>query len=82
MQFGIIYRNSDEDLHPFTSAEDGNINELYFLSKDPKEIKNLIKSPEAALQLKEMKRFLDEALEQYKYFEPPSIYKAPEAVIK
>jgi len=66
--------------YPYESAEDGNIDELYHLSKDPKEIKNLIKSPEATLQLKEMRRLLDEALEQYEYVEPPYKYENPNKI--
>lgn len=38
---------------------------------------SLIKSPEAAAQLEEMKRLLDEALEQYEYVEPPYKYENP-----
>jgi N-acetylglucosamine-6-sulfatase len=63
--------------YPYESAEEGNIDELYHLSKDPNEIKNLIHSPEAVSQLKKMKQLLDEALEQYEYVAPPYKFEIP-----
>ena len=63
--------------YPYESAEEGNFGELYHLSQDPKELKNLIKSPEAAVQLNKMKQMLDDALEQYNYVAPPYKYENP-----
>jgi N-acetylglucosamine-6-sulfatase len=60
--------------YPYESEEEGNHGELYHLEKDPKEIKNLIHSPEADMQLQKMKQLLDEALEQYEYVAPPYKY--------
>lgn len=41
-------------------------------------MKNLIHSPEAAPQLKKMKRLFKKAMKQYDYSEPPYKYVAPE----
>jgi N-acetylglucosamine-6-sulfatase len=62
---------------PYESADDGNIDELYRLGKDPNELQNLIHSPEAAAQLKKMKKLLANAMEQYEYTEPPYKYEPP-----
>jgi len=64
--------------YPYESAEAGNFGELYHLGTDPKELKNLIHSPEAKVQLDKMEKLLDDALEQYEYTEPPYRYEAPE----
>lgn len=64
---------------PYEDAAEGNIDELYRLSKDPKEMKNLINAPEAAAQLKKMQGLLADALEQYNYVEPPYQYEPPVA---
>ena len=61
---------------PYESAEEGNFGELYDLVNDPKEMNNLINSPETAGQLKEMKKLLNKALKQYDYVEPPYKYAA------
>ncbi|WP_430813796.1 sulfatase family protein [Carboxylicivirga sp. RSCT41] len=61
---------------PYESAEAGNFDELYDLVNDPKEMNNLIHSPEAAGQLKKMKKLLNKALKQYDYVEPPYKYSA------
>lgn len=63
--------------YPHESAEEGNFGELYHLSKDPKEIRNLIHSPEATPQLRKMQLLLADAKKQYGYTEPPYQYKAP-----
>jgi N-acetylglucosamine-6-sulfatase len=63
--------------YPHESAEVGNFGELYHLSKDSKELKNLIHSPEAAAQLKKMKQLLDDAKKKYAYTEPPYKYALP-----
>ncbi len=65
--------------YPHASTEEGNFDELYHLNKDPDEIKNLIHSPEAAVQLKKMKSLLEEARERYGYTEPPYKYEPPVA---
>jgi len=65
---------------PYESAEEGNIDELYHISKDPKELKNRIHSPEAAAQLKKMKQLLEDAKKQYDYTEPPYKYAPPKRV--
>ncbi|MGB0413054.1 MAG: sulfatase family protein [Coraliomargarita sp.] len=62
---------------PYEDAAEGNIDELYRLSKDPHEMKNLINAPEAAAQLKKMQGLLEDALEQYDYVEPPYKYEPP-----
>ncbi|MGB0414775.1 MAG: hypothetical protein ACPGJU_10065, partial [Coraliomargarita sp.] len=56
---------------------EGNIDELYRLSKDPNELHNLIDSPESAAQLKKMKQLLANAMEMYEYTEPPYKYEPP-----
>ena len=61
--------------YPYESAENGNFDELYHLSRDPKELNNLIHSPEAAMRLEKMKKLLDDALEQYDYVAPPYKYE-------
>jgi len=63
--------------YPHESAEEGNIDELYQLTEDPHEIRNLIRSPEAAMQLKKMQRLLEDAKKQYGYTEPPYKYEPP-----
>jgi N-acetylglucosamine-6-sulfatase len=65
--------------YPYESADEGNFDELYHLSKDPHEMKNLIHSPETATKLKQMQGLLDDALEKYDYSEPPYKYEAPVA---
>jgi N-acetylglucosamine-6-sulfatase len=65
--------------YPYESADEGNFDELYHMSKDPHEMKNLIHSPETATQLKHMQGLLEDALEKYDYSEPPYQYKAPVA---
>ena len=65
--------------YPYESAKEGNYGELYNLSKDPNEIKNLIHSPESLSQLRKMERLLKKAKKQYAYTEPPYKYKAPKA---
>lgn len=62
---------------PYEDAADGNFDELYRLSKDPHEMKNLIHSPEAAAQLTRMQQLLENAKEQYGYTPPPYQYEAP-----
>jgi N-acetylglucosamine-6-sulfatase len=68
--------------YPHESAEEGNFGELYNLRKDPKELKNMIHSPEVASQLRKMERLLENAKKQYAYTEPPYKYEAPEAAGK
>ena len=63
--------------YPYEDESIGNFGELYHLSKDPKELVNRIHSPEAAMQLKKMKRLLENAMEQYEYTEPPYKYEPP-----
>jgi N-acetylglucosamine-6-sulfatase len=65
--------------YPYESAEEGNVDELYHLSKDPNEIKNLIHLPESLSQLRKMEHLLEKAKKQYAYTEPPYKYKTPEA---
>jgi N-acetylglucosamine-6-sulfatase len=65
--------------YPYESADEGNFDELYHMSKDPHEMKNLIHSPETALKLKQMQGLLENALEKYDYSEPPYKYEAPVA---
>jgi N-acetylglucosamine-6-sulfatase len=60
--------------YPYESADEGNFGELYHLSKDQKELKNLIHSPEAAPQLEKMKQMLEKTKKQYGYTEPPYKY--------
>ncbi len=62
---------------PYESAAEGNVDELYRLSKDPNEMKNLIDSPESAAQLKKMQQLLANAMEKYEYTEPPYKYEPP-----
>ena len=64
---------------PYEDAAEGNLDELYRLSKDPHEMKNLINAPEAAAQLKKMQGLLADALEKYDYVEPPYKYEPPVA---
>ncbi len=64
--------------YPYESAEEGNHGELYHLAKDPKEMNNLIHSPEASSQLRKMERLLENAKENYAYTEPPYKYEVPE----
>ena len=64
---------------PYEDAAEGNFDELYRLSKDPHEMKNLIHSPEAAAQLKQMQQLLENAKEQYGYTPPPYQYEPPVA---
>jgi N-acetylglucosamine-6-sulfatase len=66
--------------YPYESAEEGNIDELYHLKKDPNEIRNLIHSPEVATQLKKMKLLLEEAKERYNYTEPAYKYEPPKGL--
>ena len=66
--------------YPYESAKEGNFGELYNLSKDPKEITNLIHSPESQVQLVEMKKLLKDALQRYEYTEPPYKYQPPAKV--
>lgn len=68
--------------YPHESAEEGNFGELYNLKKDPKELKNMIHSPEVKSQLRKMERLLEKAKKQYSYTEPPYKYEAPEAADK
>ena len=63
--------------YPYESAEEGNFDELYNLSKDPHEMKNLIHSPEYTGQLEKMTQLLESALEKYDYTEPPYKYEPP-----
>jgi len=63
---------------PYEDASIGNFDELYHLEKDPKELKNLIHSPEAAAQLKKMQQLLERAKVQYDYTEPPYKYEPPQ----
>jgi len=65
--------------YPYESADEGNFDELYHMSKDSHEMKNLIHSPETALKLKQMQGLLKDALEKYDYSEPPYKYEAPVA---
>lgn len=63
---------------PYESEEAGNFDELYNLRKDPHEMSNLIHSPEAAPQLKRMRRMLKQAKKRYGYVEPPYRYEPPQ----
>jgi len=63
--------------YPYESAQQGNFGELYHLSKDPKELKNLIHASGSAPQLKKMERLLKKAKKQYNYTEPPYKYEVP-----
>ena len=63
--------------YPHESAEEGNFDELYHLGTDPHELKNLIHSPEAAVQLKEMKQLLEDAKKHHAYTAPPYRYEPP-----
>jgi len=63
--------------YPYEDEAIGNFGELYHLSKDPNELKNLIHSPEAAAQLKKMQGLLVDALEKYDYSSPPYKYEVP-----
>jgi arylsulfatase A-like enzyme len=62
---------------PYEDAAIGNFDELYRLDKDPREIKNIVHSPEAAAQLKKMKQLLEDAKKRYDYTEPPYKYAPP-----
>jgi len=62
---------------PYELPEEGNFDELYNLKKDPHELHNLIHSPEAAEQVKLMRRLMEDAKEQYGYTEPPYKYEPP-----
>ncbi len=63
--------------YPYESEEIGNFGELYHLSEDPKELKNLIHSAKDASQLKKMKRLLKKAKKKYRYNEPAYKYEVP-----
>jgi len=63
--------------YPHESAEEGNFDELYHLKRDPKELKNMIHSPEAAEQLEKMQQLLEDAKKQYDHNEPPYKYESP-----
>lgn len=63
--------------YPYEDESIGNFGELYHLSKDPNEMKNMIHSPEAAVQLKKMRQLLANAMKEYEYTEPPYKYEAP-----
>ncbi len=62
---------------PYEDASIGNFDELYRLDKDPREVKNIVHSPEAAAQLKKMKQLLEDAKKRYDYTEPPYKYAPP-----
>lgn len=62
---------------PYEDPVVGNFDELYRLDKDPREIKNIVHSPEAAAQLKKMQQLLEDAKKQYGYTEPPYKYEPP-----
>ncbi len=62
---------------PYESADQGNHDELYHLKEDPYEMNNLIHAPEAETRLAHMKALLKEAMEKYKYTEPPYHYAPP-----
>lgn len=64
---------------PYENAAEGNCDELYRLGRDPKEMHNLINSPEAAAQLKKMQQMLEDAKNRYEYTEPPYKYQPPQA---
>jgi len=64
--------------YPYEDPAIGNFGELYHLAKDRKELKNLVNSPEATVQLKKMKQLLEDAKSQYGYTEPPYRYSPPE----
>lgn len=63
--------------YPYESAEDGNFDELYHLSKDPHEMHNLIHSPEFAPKLAELQQLLEAAKEKFDYKEPDYFYTSP-----
>lgn len=64
--------------YPYETAERGDIDELYSLTKDPSEVVNRIGDPESAGELEQLKKLLEEKKNEFGYTEPSYRYQPQE----